>query len=74
MQKVDRTTHGLRSALFEQLDGLRDGSKTPQEAKAVSGLASQIISITRLEMDAARFISDSTSKDSNVKQIDQVKL
>jgi len=43
MSKTKRTTNGLREVLFEQIDGLVNGSITPQQAKAVSGLASQVV-------------------------------
>lgn len=73
MKKTAKNTNGLRDALFEQLDGLRDGSKTPQEAKAVASLASQIVSVTKLEMEAARFVSGA-SDSNDLKQITGVKL
>ena len=73
--KTQQTTKGLRTALFDQLDGLRNGTTTPQEAKAVSSLASQIVSVTKLEMEAARFIGDANSQSTtNTKRIKAVEL
>ncbi len=74
MSKTKRTTNGLREVLFEQIDGLVNGSITPQQAKAVSGLASQVVSVTRLEMEAARFISDERRDDNNTKKLAEVSL
>jgi len=74
MSKTKRTTNGLREVLFEQIDGLISGSITPQQAKAVSGLASQVVSVTRLEMEAARFISDERMDDNNTKKLVEVSL
>jgi hypothetical protein len=74
MSKTKRTTNGLREVLFEQIDGLVNGSITPQQAKAVSGLASQVVSVTRLEMEAARFISDERMDDNNTKKLVEVSL
>ena len=72
MSKTKRTTNGLREVLFEQIDGLINGSITPQQAKAVSGLASQVVSVTRLEMEAARFISDERMDGNNTKKLVEV--
>lgn len=48
---VRRNTEGLRSALFEQMDLLRDGKSTHQQAMAVAKLAAQIISSVRVELE-----------------------
>lgn len=72
--KTNKNTHGLREALFEQLDGLRNGTTTPQQAKAVSSIASQIVSVTKLEMEAARFVVGSGQSSDEIKQIKSVKL
>ena len=73
MSKSKRTTNGLREVLFDQVDGLISGTITPQQAKAVSGIASQIVAVTKLEMEAARFIS-STPNGDNIKKIKAVQL
>jgi len=52
---IVRTTEGLRDHLFEELERLRDGKSTPQNAKAVVSLAQQNYQLARLELDAARF-------------------
>lgn len=74
MSKIKRTTQGLREVLFDQLDGLVTGKVTPQQAKAVSGLASQVVSVTKLEMEAARFISDGRMAENDTKKLGEVKL
>lgn len=48
-----RTSSGLKDALFDELDNLRNGKSTPQHARAVSGLINNVIATTRLEMDYA---------------------
>ena len=60
--KNQRTTQDLRDMLFNQLDDLIDGKITAQQAKASSGLASQIISLSKLELEAARFVSGSVEE------------
>ena len=61
--KVERSSRGLVESLFEQLDALRDGTSTPQTARAHAALANSICSITRIEMDYARFISENKTED-----------
>jgi hypothetical protein len=73
MKDSKRTTAGLREVLFNQMDGLLSGDVTPQQAKAVVGLSAQIVSVTRLEMDAARFVADSRKDNGNTKLV-EVKL
>lgn len=46
-----RDTSTLRDILFDELDGLRDGSSDPKRAAAVAKLASQIISTAKVEME-----------------------
>lgn len=55
--KVARTSAGLRTALFDELDALRAGTTTPLKANATAGLARGIIELVRTEMDVARTIS-----------------
>lgn len=50
-KKIKRTTEGLRSALFDELDGLRNGKVNPARANAVSRSAIAIVGTVRLEMD-----------------------
>ncbi len=65
MEATEKSTKGLQNVLFEELDLLRDGKSTPQNAKAKSTLVNTIVSTKKLEIDMARFVSDAraTSKD-----------
>ena len=74
MSKTKRTTNGLREVLFSQVDELLAGNITPQQAKAVSGLASQIVSVTKLEMEASRFISNANIGETSTKKLIEVAL
>jgi len=65
MKPVDRTTRGLAQALFEELESLRNGNSTPQAARAKASLANTICTISRLEMDFARFVNASRASDDN---------
>lgn len=52
---VSRTSAGLRDALFDELDGLRNGSSNPARANAVAKLAGQVVDTVRMEMDIQAF-------------------
>lgn len=65
-KKIERTSKGLASALFDEMDSLIAGDSTPTQAKAKVGIANSIVSISRLEMDYARFVATPRSElDSN---------
>ena len=58
---TQRSSKGLADALFEEFDLLRNGRSTPQMARAKASIAGGIMSLTRLEMDYARFVSEARS-------------
>jgi competence transcription factor ComK len=47
---MERTTNGLRAALFEELESLRAGRSTPHKAVAVAALAAQIVRSAALDI------------------------
>lgn len=51
---TEQNSQGLRKALFESLDALRNGKTTPMTANATSRLAEQIIRSVELEMGIER--------------------
>lgn len=51
VKSVVRTSAGLRDALFDALDSLRNGEIEPGEAKATATVAQQIINTVQLELD-----------------------
>lgn len=59
MAAIDRTSRGLAQAMFEELELLRNGESTPQQARAKASIANTICTISRLEMDFARFVASS---------------
>jgi len=60
---TETTSQGLARAMFEELDMLRNGTSTPQQARAKAAIANSLIAISRLEMDFARFIADPRGDD-----------
>jgi hypothetical protein len=57
MPNVSRTSSGLRDALFDELDDLRNGRTNPTKANAVSKIASSIISTVEMELEVHRIMS-----------------
>jgi hypothetical protein len=51
IKPVVRTSAGLRDALFDALDSLRNGEIEPQEAKATATVAQQIVNTVQLELE-----------------------
>jgi hypothetical protein len=54
---VERTSAGLRSALFDELDALRSGSSNAAKANAVAKLASQVIDTVKMELEVHRHLA-----------------
>lgn len=54
LNKRNRTSHGLRDALFDELEQLRGDSPDPQRAMAVANVAKQIVNIAKVELDFHR--------------------
>ena len=52
--KPARTTQGLRDILFDEIDGLRDGSSETDKALAVANLAKQIVNTAKVELEFHR--------------------
>jgi len=52
---AERTSAGLRSALFDELDGLREGRINATRANAVAKLATTIVETVRMELDVAKY-------------------
>lgn len=61
---VKRTSVGLRAALFDEIDALRNGESTPQRASALSKVAVQIINTVNMEVDYQKYVrSEPTALD-----------
>lgn len=52
--KIERTSAGLRDALFQAIEDLREGSIEAAEGKAIASLAKEICSTVQLEMQVAK--------------------
>lgn len=54
---VDRTSAGLRNALFDELDALRNNKTNATKANATAKLAASIISTVELEMEVSKTLA-----------------
>lgn len=63
------TSDQLKGIMWEELKALRAGTSTPQNARGVASLSNQLCTITRLEMDFARFVSAARSEDGKIGRI-----
>lgn len=63
-RKTIRTSEGLRDVLFDELDGIRDGSSTPGRAHAVCKLTTELIKTAQLEIEFYKHITRGKDKDS----------
>lgn len=52
---TDRTSLGLRDALFDEIDAFRKGHGDPQRAVAISKLAGQILASAKIEHEVAKY-------------------
>ena len=52
-----RTSAGLRDALFDELDGLRNGESNPAKANAIAKLAGQVIDTVKMELDVQKHMA-----------------
>lgn len=51
MPAVSRTSAGLRDALFDAIDGVRGGKLDPHRARAIAGLAREVVNTVKLELE-----------------------
>lgn len=54
---VERSTAGLRTALFDALDDLNAGKRSAQDVVAVTRAASAIVESIRIEVEFYRHVS-----------------
>ena len=55
MTAVNRSSAGLRDAIFDEIDAIRNGSSNPTRANAVAKLAGSIVETVRMELDVQRY-------------------
>lgn len=61
--EIPKTAEGLRDALFDEINALRNGTTSPQRARTISLLASHIIDSIRVQIQQGRLLLDSDRKE-----------
>ncbi len=60
--KVERTSAGLRDALFDELDSIRSGESNATRANAVAKLAGSVVDTVRMEIEVQKHARHVVSK------------
>lgn len=53
---IVRTSAGLRDAIFDEIDCIRNGSSNPTRANAVAKLAAGVVETVRMELEVQRHL------------------
>lgn len=59
---VTRSSAGLRDAIFDEIDAIRNGTGNPTRANAVAKLAATVVETVRMELEVSRFASSISGK------------
>lgn len=62
VEPVTRTSAGLRDAIFDEMDAIRNGSSNATRANAVSKLAGSIVETVRMELEVQRYVNQTQTK------------
>jgi hypothetical protein len=57
---VDRSSGGLRAALFDEIDALRRGESNAARARSVAMLANSVLQSVSAEIEYHKYVSDAT--------------
>lgn len=59
---VARSSAGLRDAIFDEIDAIRNGTGNPTRANAVAKLAAGIVETVRMELEVQRYAAAVANK------------
>lgn len=62
---VARTSAGLRDAMFDELDAIRNGKSNPTRANAIAKLAASVVDTVRMEVEVSRHLRNTNNADGN---------
>lgn len=57
---VERSSGGLRAALFDEIDALRRGESNAARARSVAMLANSVLQSVTAEIEYHKYVSDAT--------------
>lgn len=66
---VARTSAGLRDALFDELDALREGRSNAAKANATAKLCATVIETVRMEIEARKYLTGKPSESPELKSL-----
>ena len=72
--QVARSSAGLRSALFDELDSLRAGRSNAAKANATAKLASAIVSTVEMELEVHRTMAKVPKSDQPIASLPVLQL
>ena len=58
LTEIPKTTEGLRDALFDEINLVRNGKSNPQRARAIAQMADKIIDSIRVQIQYGRLLED----------------
>lgn len=59
---ITRSTSGLRSALFEEMEALRSGASNAQRARSVAMMANSILQSVQVEIEYHKYVRDNKGR------------
>ena len=59
---ITRSSAGLRDAIFDEIDAIRDGTGNPTRANAVAKLAATVVETVRMELEVQKYANTAASK------------
>lgn len=65
--KMSRTSVGLRDALFDEIDSLREGSSNPARARSLAMLANTALKSVEVEIEFHKYVSDVSKNNGSAK-------
>ena len=74
MKKIERTSEGLRNALFDEIDALRAGKSNPAKARALSQSISVILKSVEVDIEYQKYVAQLGNKQIDDNTIGMLKL
>jgi hypothetical protein len=66
-KSVERSSGGLRAALFDEIDALRRGESNAARARSVAMLANSVLQSVSAEIEYHKYVSDATKTSASQK-------
>lgn len=60
---IARTSAGLRDAIFDEIDAIREGTSNPTRANAVAKLAAGVVETVRMELEVQRHLRNLSAEE-----------